>query len=100
MSFHVASRKQFHNQDVFLSNKSFQSEKVLRSQAVAILKDEWRLERNIIEVLSRRNDVLQLASEINRIFCFLLNLFHYLAKNFGRDYMLREIGVLACLPVT
>ena len=50
MSFHVASRKQFHNQDVFLSNKSFQSEKVLRSQAVAILKDEWRLERNRIEV--------------------------------------------------
>ena len=50
VSFHVASRKKIHNQDVFLSDKSFQSEKVLRSQAVAILKDEWRLERNIIEV--------------------------------------------------
>ena len=66
--------------------------------AVAILKDEWRLEHNID--WNMRSDLLLLASEISRIFWLFLVLFHYLAKNFDRDYMLRDIEVFICVPVT
>ena len=70
------------------------------SQAVAILKDEWRLERNIIQAWACAVMCFSWRRKSIEYFCFFLNLFHYLTKSFDRDYMLREIGVFACLPVT